>query len=78
MVMAQPPVMLFDFRKAFDLIDHNILAKKLSTYNILETIKYWILDFVSNRKQQVKLGNDCQSEWSNVQAGVPQGTKLGP
>ena len=71
-------VMLFDFRKAFDLIDHNILAKKLSTYNIPETIKYWILDFLSNRKQRVKLGNDCQSEWSNVHAGVPQGTKLGP
>ena len=53
-------VMLFDFRKAFDLIDHNILAKKLSTYSIPETIKYWIFDFLSNRKQRVKLGNDCQ------------------
>ena len=71
-------VMLFNFRKAFDLIDHNILAKTLSTYNIPETIKYWILDFLSNRKQRVKLGDDCQSEWSNVYAGVPQGTKLGP
>ena len=70
--------MLFDFRKAFDLIDHNILAKKLLTYNIPETIKYWILDFLSNRKQRVKLGNDCQSEWSTVHAGVPQSTKLGP
>ena len=70
--------MLFDFRKAFDLIDHNILAKKLSTYNIPETIKYWILDFLSNRKQRVKLGNDCQSEWNNVHEGVPQETKLGP
>ena len=36
-------VMLFDFRKAFDLIDHNILAKKLSTYNIPEAYK--VLDF---------------------------------
>ena len=35
-------------------------------------------DFLSNRKRRVKLGNDCQSEWSNVHAGVPQGTKLGP
>ena len=24
------------------------------------------------------MGNDCQSEWSNVHPGVPQGTKLGP
>ena len=62
-------VMLFDFRKAFDLIDHKILAKKLSTYSIPETIKYWIFDFLINRKQRVKLG---------VHADVPQGTKLGP
>ena len=27
-------VMLFDFRKAFDLIDHHVLARKLSSYDI--------------------------------------------
>lgn len=26
----------------------------------------------------MKLANDCKSEWRNVPAGVPQGTKLGP
>ena len=26
----------------------------------------------------MKLANDCLSEWGNVPAGVPQGTKLGP
>ena len=26
----------------------------------------------------MKLASDCLSEWGNVPAGVPQGTKLGP
>ncbi|PFX22777.1 hypothetical protein AWC38_SpisGene12676 [Stylophora pistillata] len=29
-------------------------------------------------KQRVELALDCLSEWGSVQAGVPQGTKLGP
>ena len=47
---------------AFDLIDHNILATKLSTYNIPETSKYWILDFLNNRKQRVKLDMPVRME----------------
>jgi hypothetical protein len=31
-------VMTFDFRKAFDLIDHNILSEKLTKYNILRSV----------------------------------------
>ena len=58
-------VVLFDYKKAFDLIDHTILTEKLTK-----------LDFLKCCKQQIKLSNDCKSEWSNVPAGVPQGTKL--
>ena len=38
-------VVLYDFRKAFDLIDHNILVRKLSDYDILSHILCWIVDF---------------------------------
>ena len=31
---ATARVVLFDFRKAFDLIDHNVLVRKLSSYDI--------------------------------------------
>ena len=71
-------VMTFDFRKAFDLIDHNILSEKLTKYNIPRSVMLWILDFLTDREQRVKLSQDCHSEWGKVQAGVPQGTKLGP
>ena len=38
----------------------------------------WVVDFLSHRKQRVKLSSDCFSERGSVPAGVPQGTKLGP
>ena len=70
--------MLFDFRKTFDLIDHHVLAQKLSSYDFPESMMCWILDFLTNRRQRVKLSRDCVSEWRAVPAGVPQGTELGP
>ena len=69
---------LFDFRKAVDLIDHHVQAQKLSSYDFLESIMCWILDFLTNRRQRVKLSCDCVSEWCAVPAGVPHGTKLCP
>lgn len=71
-------VVLFDYRKAFDLIDHTILAGKLMALDIPQGILCWIIDFLKNRRQRVKLQQDCKSEWGDIPAGVPQGTKLGP
>ena len=68
---------LFDFRKAFDLIDHHVLAQT-SSHDLPESIMCWILDFLTNRRQRVKLSCGCVSEWRAVPAGVPQGIKLGP
>ncbi len=71
-------IMLLDYRKAFDLIDHNVLAKEICDLPIPLGIARWIVDFLSDRKQRVKLANDCYPEWGHVPSGVPQGTKLGP
>ena len=71
-------VVLLDYKKAFDLIDHNILAEKIYSLNIPRGVARWVCDFLSNRLQRVKLSNDCFLERGSVRSGVPQGKKLGP
>ena len=71
-------VVLFDYKKEFDLIDHQILVQKILSLNIPRSIARWVADFLTNRKQRVKLSHDCFSEWGDVPSGVPQCTKLGP
>ena len=55
-------IVLFDFKKAFDLIDHDILIQKLVSFEIPNNVVNWIIDFLLNRKQRVKLCQDCVSE----------------
>lgn len=40
-------VALLDYRKAFDLVDHNLLIAKLPSYEIKPTVVNWIVDFLS-------------------------------
>ena len=71
-------IVLFHYKKAFDLIDYGMLAEKISRLPIPKAVVRWTIDFLQDRKQGVKLANDFVSEWGDVPAGVPQGTKLGP
>ncbi len=70
--------LLTDYRKAFDLIDHNILCQKLQRTGIKPSVFNWIVDFLRARSQRVKFHSDCFSDWKPINAGVLQGTKLGP
>ena len=54
-------VFLFDYRKAFDFIDHGTLAAKLKEVEIPNSIVNWILDFLSDRSQRMKLS---RANWS--------------
>ncbi|XP_068757700.1 uncharacterized protein [Montipora capricornis] len=48
---------LFDYRKAFNLIDHALLARKLQALDMPVGVLFWIIDFLTDRTQRVKLGN---------------------
>ena len=66
----------FDFAKAFDLVDHELLLKKISEY-LPEKIVSWIAAYLTDRKQRV-YANGIETEWKKVEAGVIQGSVLGP
>ena len=67
---------LLDFRKAFNLVDHHTLVAKLLSLGVKPTVVNWVIDFLRSRQQRVKL-NGVLSDWLDVPAGVPQGTRLG-
>ena len=70
-------IVLLDYKKAFDLVDHTLLIAKLFSLGTKPSIVNWIIDFLRDRTQRVKLNSDCFSDGTKVPAGVPQGTKLG-
>ena len=66
-----------DFRKAFDVINHNLSLKKLSMYGASPDSVAWFRSYLEELRQFAKLGH-IKSEPKPVRPGVPQGSILGP
>ena len=66
-----------DFSKAFDILDINILLRKLELYGCDPTSLRWFKSYLIARSQYVKI-NDFKSNSGNLCYGVPQESILGP
>ena len=69
--------MFLDISKAFDKVCHKVSIHKLKQNNIGGPLLKIVTDFLYSRKQRVGL-NVQHLSWSDVLAGVPQGSILGP
>ena len=50
-------VVLVDFKKAFDFVDHQILLSKLKLYGIQNETLLWFNSYLSQRRQQAVINN---------------------
>jgi hypothetical protein len=70
-------VVMFDFAKAFDSVNHKLLLHKLISYGFNNYFISWITNFLSDRSQSVRIGSKYSSV-SSVPSGVIQGSVIGP
>ncbi|KAI5607947.1 hypothetical protein C0J50_9724, partial [Silurus asotus] len=70
--------MLFiDFSSAFNTIIPQHLIEKLSLLGLNTPLCNWILDFLTERPQSVRIGNSISST-TTLSTGAPQGCVLSP
>ena len=70
-------VVLLDYRKTFDNVDHTVLVIKCKSYDLPNFNIRWLFAFLSDRSQRVRLGQEL-SDWVKLKGSVPQGSWLVP
>ena len=70
-------IIFCDQSKAFDRVWHKGLLYKLNCIGIVGPLNRWFSDYLTNRRQRVSV-DGVLSEYGVIEAGVPQGSILGP
>ena len=70
-------MVLVDYRKAFDIVDHELLLRKLKVYGVANQELNWCRSFLCSRKQVVHVRGRESGE-AMLRYGVPQGSIIGP
>ena len=68
-------VLFIDFSSAFNTIPPHVMVQKLKDLNVRNDIIAWVLEFLTHRRQYVKL-NDSLSELVQINTCAPQGFVL--
>lgn len=70
-------LVLLDYSKAFDTLDHSLLLTKLKYFGLHDSAMDLLNDYLTNRMQRVRLESTF-SKYMSINQGVPQGSILGP
>ena len=70
-------IVFLDISKAFDRVWHPGLLHKLREFGITGSLYDWLASYLSGRSQKVVIGGE-ESSALHTNAGVPQGSILGP
>ena len=70
-------IISLDFRKAFDLTDHNRLLENIREIGVRPALANWLASYLSKRSHFTKFGNET-SNLERVKGDVPEGSTLGP
>jgi hypothetical protein len=70
-------MVFLDISKAFDKVGYRGLLHKLERLGIRDPLLKCLKSYLTGRKQSVIIEGQS-SDWREVNAGVPQGSVLGP